>query len=95
MYEEHDYKVCVNTGTYSSCVVKVKAYNIQDAIDMVIDKLEEEESPLVFDYYAIADECEAGETVDEYAEANNLICGGNHGLYISIDAVYEDGEFVG
>ena len=86
-YGEKLYSVYVNTGTAWCDVRNVYAYNEQDALDKVVDRLEKEESNLVMDYYDIFDMCDTGESVDEFAEANNLICAGNHGLYISVDRI--------
>lgn len=86
-YGEKLYRVYVRTGTAWNDVREVYAYNEQEAIDKVVDRLEKEESNLVVDYYDIYDMCDTGETVDEFAEANDLICAGNHGLYIGIDRV--------
>lgn len=88
--KEHKYRVYVNTGTAWLYPVDVVAYNEQDAVDQVIDMLEEEESSLVTDYYQLEDEMSNEyDSVDEYADAMGLICGGNSGLYISIDRVEE------
>jgi hypothetical protein len=54
-------------------------------VDLVADRIEAEElTGLYFDHYEVADLCEVGETVDEYAEANGLVCAGNHGIYIQV-----------
>ena len=86
-YGEKLYRVYVRTGTAWCDVREVYAYNEQEAIDKVVDRLEKEESNLVADYYDLYDMCDTGETVDEFAEANDLICAGNHGLYVGIDRV--------
>lgn len=86
-YGEKLYRVYVRTGTAWNDIREVYAYNEQEAIDKVVDRLEKEESNLVVDYYDIYDMCDTGETVDEFAEANDLICAGNHGLYIGIDRI--------
>jgi hypothetical protein len=84
MYGETLYKISVGTGLAWMKEFNVYAYNEQDAVDLVADYIEENFEGLCFDHYEIADLCEVGETVDEYAEANNLICAGNHGIYINV-----------
>lgn len=82
------YTVSLNTGLAWLREYSVYAYNEQAAIDLVTDYLEAEElTGLYSDHYTLADLCEAGETVDEYAEANNLICAGNSGIYISVAGI--------
>lgn len=79
------YKVTVGTGLAWVKEFKVYAYNEQEAVDLVADYIEEQEfEGLYGDHYEIADLCEVGQTVDEYAEANNLVCCGNHGIYINV-----------
>lgn len=91
------YKVTIGTGLAWVKEFKVYAYNEQEAIDLVADYIEEKFEGLCHDHYEIADLCEVGQTVDEYAEANNLVCCGNHGIYINVlgievitDDIYEE-----
>ena len=87
------YAVSLNTGLAWLQEYSVYAYNEQEAVDLVTDYIEEQElHGLYSDHYELADLCENGETVDEYAEANNLICAGNHGIYISIVGIKEESE---
>ena len=68
-YGEKCYRVYLATGTAWYKVFQVYAYNESEAVDMVADYCEDNElHGLYSDYYDIADECEAGQTVDEYAE---------------------------
>ena len=84
------YTVSLNTGLAWLREYSVYAYNEQAAIDLVADYIEAEELTGIYsDHHELADLCEAGETVDEYAEANNLICAGNHGIYISVAYIKE------
>ena len=79
------YKVTLNTGVMWLEEFKVYAYNEQEALDLVADYCEEHElKGLYFDHYELADECEVGQTVDEYVEAHGLTCCGNHGIYVSL-----------
>lgn len=84
---EYLYKVCLATGTAWLKEFHVYAYNETEAADLVADYCDEHElDGLYADYYEIFDICE-GETVDEYAEAHNLTCCGNHGIYIEIVSI--------
>jgi hypothetical protein len=87
-YGEKCYRVYLATGTAWYKVFQVYAYNEQEAVDMVADHCEEHEfRGLYSDYYELADECETGQSVDEYAEAHNLICCGNHGIYLELAGI--------
>ena len=86
-YGETLYKITIGTGLAWMKHFEVYAYNEQDAVDLVADYIEEEFEGLCFDHYALADLCEVGETVDEYAEANNLVRCGNHGVYINVEGI--------
>lgn len=82
------YRVYIATGTAWLKVFQAYAYNEQEAVDMVADYCEEHElCGLYSDYYEIADECENGQNVDEYAETHNLICCGNHGIYLEVSGI--------
>ena len=86
-YGEHLYRVHVGTETAWTEEFIVGAYNEQEAIDIIADFLEDKESLLVMTYYDLYDLCEAGQTVDEFAEANGLTCAGNHGVYLRIESI--------
>ena len=87
------YTVSLNTGLAWLQEYSVYAYNAQDAVDLVADYLEANKlRGLYCDWYDLMDLCENGETPDEYAEANNLICAGNHGIYISIAGIKEESK---
>lgn len=89
-YGEHTYAVFVGTGTACLQEFRVYAYSDTEAVDIVADFCEKYElSGLYADHYEIADLCDAGETVDEYAEAHNLTCCGNHGVYMNIVNIVE------
>lgn len=86
-YGETLYRIYLGTGTAWHKVFQAYAYNEQEAVDLVVDYCEENElHGLYADYYEIMDLCE-GETVDEYAEAHNLTCCGNHGVYIELAGI--------
>lgn len=85
-YEKEANEYCISVGTSTAWIQKfrVYAYHTQEAADLVADYIEEQEMHgLYADYYEITDLCD-GETVENYAEANNLLCCGNHGIYIQI-----------
>lgn len=81
---QHRYHIFVGTGTAWVQEFHTVADNITEAIDHVADYCEENAPNLIFDHYALADECDLGQSVEEYAEANGLICCGNHGVYIDL-----------
>jgi hypothetical protein len=87
---EKCYRVYLATGTMWLKVFQAYAYNESEAIDLVADYCESEEfKGLYSDYYELADLCETGQSVDEYAEAHNLICCGNHGIYLEVAGLEE------
>lgn len=79
------YKITLGTGTAWTKCFSVYAYNEQYAVDAVADYVEEQEIGYVYaDHYELADLCDVGQNVDEYAESNNLTCCGNHGIYLEV-----------
>lgn len=89
-YGEKLYKVTLGTGTAWTQSYEVYAYHETEAVDLVADYCEENElGGLYSDHYELADLCDEGETVDEYADANGLTCCGNHGIYMQILDIQE------
>lgn len=89
-YGEHLYRLFIATGTIWLKEFRVYAYNETEAVDLIADYCEEHElEGLYADYYEIADLCEVGQSVDEYVEAHNLICCGNHGIYLEVAGLEE------
>lgn len=87
---ETHYRVFIGTGTVWLQEFHVYAYNEQEAIDTIADYCAEHDlHGLYADYYEVFDLCDVGQTVDEYAEANNLICCGNHGIYMRVEGIEE------
>ena len=83
------YRIYLGTGTMWLKVFQAYAYNEQEAVDLVADYCEEHElEGLYADYYELYDLCE-DETVGEYAETHNLICCGNHGIYLEVAGLEE------
>ena len=86
---EHHYRIFIVTGTMWLQEFHVHAYNESEAIDLVADYCEEHKlRGLYFERYELVNP-RNGETVDEYAEAHNLTCCGNHGIYIEIAGLEE------
>lgn len=89
-YNEPLWLVTIGTGTAWTQQFKVYAAYDGEAVDLVTDYIEEKEfEGLYTDYYGLADCCEVGETVDEFAEANQMVCVGNHGIYIQLLGIEE------
>ena len=87
---ERRYRIFISTGFAWLQEFKVYAYNETEAVDLVADYCDEHElHGLYADYYEIFDLCDVGETVEEYAEAHNLTCCGNHGIYLEIAGLEE------
>ena len=85
LHGETTYRVILGTGLAWGIPYEISAYNEQEAIDILADHLEAQEMVSFYsDHYELADLCEVGQTPDEYAEANGLICAGNHGIYIQV-----------
>lgn len=89
-YGEKLYKVSVGTGTAWLQVFMVYAYHEQEAVDNIADYCENNDlEGLYWQYYELEGLCEEGQSPEEYAEANNLICCGNHGNYMDIAYIEE------
>lgn len=86
---ERYYHIFIGTGTAWLQEFHVYAYGIPEAVDLVADYCEEHLPGLCADHYELFDLCDVGETVDEYAEAHNLTCCGNNGVYIDLVRVEE------
>ena len=81
------YEIIIGTGFAWPYSEVVEAFNEQDAVDILADKLESEECGFVFSHQELFNNCETGQTVQEYAEAHNLTCCGNHGVYLELLAI--------
>lgn len=86
---ERHYNIFIGTGTVWLQEFHVYAYNSSEAVDLVADYCEEHFPGLCADHYELADICDIDQTVDEYAEAHNLTCCGNHGVYLELIKVIE------
>ena len=89
---ERAYKIALGTGTAWAEEFIAYAYNEQEALDLVADHLETEElHGLYYEYgelNAIAS-CSEWKTAEAFAEAHNLTCCGNHGIYVELVSIAE------
>ena len=84
---EKIYMVSVGTGLVWANLFKVAAYHETEAADLVADYLEEHEySGLYYDHNELETLafCSEYKTAEAFAEAHNLTCCGNHGIYIEL-----------
>lgn len=89
-YGEKLYRVGVANGTAWLQVFMVYAYNEQEAVDYVADYCEKNGlEGLYWQYYELEGMCEDNQTPEEYAEAHNLTCCGNHGIYLDVAGLEE------
>ena len=89
-YGEKLHTITLGTGLAWTQSYEVYAYNESEAVDIVADYCEENElQGLYGDFYEVADLCDIGQSVDEYAEANGLTCCGNSGIYLQILGIEE------
>jgi hypothetical protein len=89
-YGEKTYIVSVGTGTMHLSQYKVGAYNEGEAVDKVANHLEEQgHKGLYYDHLELETmaKCSEYKTAEAFAEANNLTCCGNHGIYLEITSV--------
>lgn len=93
-YGEKLYTITLGTGLAWTQSYEVYAYNESEAVDIVADYCEEHElAGLYGDFYEVADLCDCGQSVDEYAEANGLTCCGNSGIYMQILEIKESENY--
>lgn len=79
------YKVNVNAGVAWPLSVVVEAFSESEAVDTAADSLKG--SRFVLTREEIEKLKSPEETVEEYAEANNLVCCGSEGVYMSVDSI--------
>lgn len=82
--DENVYTVAIGTGLVWACQFHVVARNEQEAVDLVVDYMVENEIKLYMNYNELEEKCDNGETVEEYAENNNLVSAGNNSYYINL-----------
>lgn len=84
---EKTYMVSIGTGLVWANLYKVAAYHETEAADLVADYLEEYgDTGLYYEHAeleALAG-CTKYKTAEALAEAHNLTCCGNHGIYIEL-----------
>ena len=84
---EKTYVVSLGTGLVWASLFKVAAYHETEAADRVADYLEANElTGLYYDHLEleVIAGCTEYKTAETYAEAHNLACCGNHGIYIEL-----------
>ena len=94
-YGEKTYIVSIGTGLAWANLFKVAAYDEQSAVDLVADYLEDHEyTGLYYDHAELEAmaSCSEWKTAEAFAEAHNLACCGNHGIYISLLNIEEVAE---
>ena len=83
-YGEYCYKIYLNTGTAWLEEFEVYAYTESEAVEELAKYLINNGfDGLWFSYYELVDECELGETVDEYAINHDLIAC-DKGVYLPL-----------
>ena len=91
-YGEKTYIVSLATGLAWIEQYKVAAYHETEAVDLVADYIEEHNyNGIYYDYLELEmmAKCSEWKTAEAFAEANNLTCCGNHGIYIEISNIEE------
>ena len=86
-YGETTYIVSLATGLAWVEQYQVAAYHEAEAVDLVADYIEEHGyKGLYFEHMEleVMAKCSQWQTADAFAEAHNLTCCGNHGIYLEI-----------
>ena len=89
---EKTYVVSLHTGIPYLDQFRVAAYNETEAADLVADFLESKGFKglyYLYDEVEIMALCAKYVDANEYAEAHNLTCCGNHGIYVGLADVQE------
>ena len=84
---ENTYVVSIGTGLAWSEQYQVAAYDEQSAADLVADHLEDHKcTGLYYEPFEleVMASCSEYKTTEAFAEAHNLTCCGNHGIYIEL-----------
>lgn len=84
---EKTYIASVGTGLAWTEQFKVAAYHETDAVDLVADYIETQRYINLFYDHAeleVIASCTEYKTAEAFAEAHNLACCGNHGIYIEL-----------
>ena len=92
---EKTYIVSIGTGLVWANLYKVAAYHETEAADLVADYLEEHKcTGLYYDHmeFEAIVSCSEYKTAEALAEAHNLTCCGNHGIYIELLNIEEVSE---
>ena len=85
-----NYRIFIGTGSMYLQEFHVQADNETDALALIAQYCEEHELHWLYaDHYELADLCDFGETVKEYAKRQDLTRCGNHGVYMQIKGMEE------
>lgn len=80
-----NYRIFVGTGSMYLQEFHVHANNEAEALAIIAQHCENHELHWLYaDNYELADLCDFGETVKEYAKRQDLTECGNHGIYMQI-----------
>ena len=86
--ESPNYKILIGTGSMYVQEFYVSANNETDALTLIADYCEEHDLHWLYvDHYELADLCDTGETVAEYAARQDLTECGEHGIYMQIKGI--------
>lgn len=87
-YDEPRWLVLVGLGFVRTLAFSVYAPNEQEAVDLVADYIEERRYAGAYQTVdTLKESCEAGESIEEAAEAQGYTCCGNHGIYLQITGI--------
>lgn len=87
-YDEPKWLVLVGLGFVWTLAFGVYAPNEQEAVDLVVDYIEERRYVGAYETVdTLRESCEAGESVEEAAESQGYTCCGNHGVYLQISGI--------
>ena len=86
--ESPNYKILIGTGSMYVQEFHVHANNQTDALVLIADYCEQNDLHWLYaDHYELADLCDAGETVTEYAARQDLTACGESGVYMQIKGI--------
>lgn len=88
---EKIFRVDIGTGLVWVCVFHVVARNEQEAVDLVVDYMYDNDIRFYYDgddymkWYK-----ETGESSDDYAESHGFTCAGNYGFYVEVVGIADE-----
>lgn len=88
--ENANYRILIGTGSMYVQEFYVRAETETEALALIADYCEKHDMHWLYaDHYELADLCDAGETVSEYAARQDLTECGEHGVYMQIKGIKE------